>query len=79
MNRGLVSIFIIQAILCFLAAILKGTYYRSEMGLSNSEPKSFVYLDGSHAKESILNFFTYLLLLNKYFNSYIFNNYFRNC
>ena len=64
MNRGLVSIFIVQTILCFLAAILRGTYYRGEMSLSNSEPKSFVYLDGSHAKESILNFFTYLLLLN---------------
>ena len=64
MNKGLVLIFIVQAILCFLAALLRGTYYKNQLNLTKDEPKNFVYLDGSHLKESILNFFTYLLLLN---------------
>ena len=66
MNKGLVSIFIVQAILCLLSAILRGTfYYANKLNLANTEDNlSFGYSVHNYALESFLNFFTYLLLLN---------------
>ena len=66
MNKGLVSIFIVQAILCLLSAILRGTfYYANKLNLANTEENlSFGYSVHNYALESFLNFFTYLLLLN---------------
>ena len=65
MNKGLVFIFIIQAILCFIAALLRGTYYNKNLDLANKEPTTnFGYSPYNNGIESFLNFFTYLLLLN---------------
>ena len=66
MNKGLVIIFIVQAILCLLSAILRGTfYYANKLNLANTEDNlSFGYSEHNYALESFLNFFTYLLLLN---------------
>ena len=61
MNKGLVIIFILQAILCILAAILKGIYYTKYLVNANN---NFGYSQYDNGIESFLNFFTYLLLLN---------------
>ena len=63
MNKGLVFIFIIQAILCLLSAIFRGTYFNKN--LYNDEGESYVF-DHSEGNgiDSFINFFTYLLLLN---------------
>ena len=63
MNFGLVAIFIFQAILCILAAILRGTYYYHN-DLDDVDPYGFGYTKYRYAIESFLNYFTYLLLLN---------------
>ena len=73
MNKALVFIFILQAILCLVAAFLRGYYYNlynlqkldgGEGKDNNPEDKSFGYTERSYTLESILNYFTYLLLLN---------------
>ena len=64
MNKGLVIIFCIQGVLCFLAAILRGTAYDSYLKKARKNPVSFGYAEYNIVIESILNFFTYLLLLN---------------
>ena len=64
MNKGLVLIFIIQAILCFLCAILRFVYYISNLRNVNKKATIFGYKEYSIGVESFLNFFTYLLLLN---------------
>ena len=63
MNFGLVAIFILQAILCILAAILRGSYYHHNH-LDNVDPKGFGYTKYRYVLESFLNYFTYMLLLN---------------
>ena len=65
MNKGLVLIFIVQAVLCVLCAILRGTYYyKNNLDKMNSSPMSFGYTQYGYFIESFLNYFTYLLLLN---------------
>ena len=69
MNKALIFIFILQAILCIISAVLRGYYYKSNNlkkvdGGSNDYDKSFGYTERSYALESFLNYFTYLLLLN---------------
>ena len=65
MNKGLVFIFILQAILCFIAALLRGTYYTKNLDSANQIPTTnFGYSPYNNGIESFLNFFTYLLLLN---------------
>ena len=65
MNFGLVIIFIIQAILCIIAAILRGTYYNSNnLDDYDRKPSGFGFTKYSYGVESFLNYFTYLLLLN---------------
>ena len=65
MNRGLVLIFIVQAVLCLLSAILRGTfYYKNNLDKANKNPISFGYTEYGYFIESFLNYFTYLLLLN---------------
>ena len=65
MNKGLVLIFIVQAVLCVLCAILRGTYYyKNNLDKMNSSPMSFGYTQYGYFVESFLNYFTYLLLLN---------------
>ena len=63
MNFGLVAIFIFQAILCILAAILRGYYYHHN-NLDEVDPYGFGYIKYRYAIESFLNYFTYMLLLN---------------
>ena len=63
MNFGLVAIFIFQAILCIIAAILRGTYYHNNH-LDDVDPSGFGYTKYRYAIESFLNYFTYMLLLN---------------
>ena len=63
MNFGLVAIFIMQAILCILAAILRGTYYHHNE-LDEVDPSGFGYTKYGYGVESFLNYFTYMLLLN---------------
>ena len=63
MNFGLVAIFIMQAILCILAAILRGTYYHHNE-LDEVDPTGFGYTRYGYGVESFLNYFTYMLLLN---------------
>ena len=65
MNKGLIFIFILQAILCFLSAILRWAYYKKNLDNANKEPTTnFGYSPYNNGIESFLNFFTYLLLLN---------------
>jgi len=65
MNRGLVLIFIVQAVLCVLCAILRGAYYyKNNLDKMNKTPMSFGYTEYGYFVESFLNYFTYLLLLN---------------
>ena len=61
MNKSLVIIFIVQAILCLISAILNVTYYKKNLKEINviiriKEEKLGV--------EGVLSYFTYLLLLN---------------
>ena len=65
MNFGLVAIFILQAILCIIAAILRGTYYHhNDLDDFDDNPTGFGYTKYSYGVESFLNYFTYMLLLN---------------
>ena len=72
MNKGLIFIFILQAFLCILCAILRGAYYykynldkfNKEDKNDNEIPLGFGYTKYSYGVESFLNYFTYLLLLN---------------
>ena len=73
LNRLLIGIFICQAFLSLLSAILHSIYFHKEklLILQNNEIKddepNFNYIDFLPFKliiDSILNFFTYLLLLN---------------
>jgi hypothetical protein len=65
MNKGLVLILIVQAVLCILCAILRGTYYyKNNLDKANHSPMSFGYTQYGYFVESFLNYFTYLLLLN---------------
>ena len=71
MNKALVFIFILQAILCIFAAIFRGYFYKSNKlkkvdggGGNDDSDKSFGYTEKSYGVESFLNYFTYLLLLN---------------
>ena len=63
MNFGLVAIFIFQAILCIIAAILRGYYYNHN-NLDDVDPTGFGYTKYRYVIESFLNYFTYMLLLN---------------
>ena len=73
MNKALIFIFILQAILCVIAAVLRGYYYKTNNleyvdggeGIDdNPIDKSFAYTERSYGWESFFNYFTYLLLLN---------------
>ena len=69
MNKGLLFIFIFQAILCIIAAILRGVYYHhNELDevdkIEKKKPIGFGYTEYSYPIESFLNYFTYMLLLN---------------
>ena len=65
MNFGLVAIFIMQAILCILAAILRGTYYHhNNLDDVDRDPSGFGFTKYKYGVESFLNYFTYMLLLN---------------
>ena len=63
MNFGLVAIFILQAILCIIAACLRGYYYHHN-NLDDVDPTGFGYTKYKYVIESFLNYFTYMLLLN---------------
>ena len=63
MNFGLVAIFIFQAILCIIAAVLRGYYYNHN-NLVDVDPTGFGYTKYRYVIESFLNYFTYMLLLN---------------
>ena len=74
MNKDLISIFIFQAILCNISAILRGYYYDQNKlenvdgGKGNDNINlakvNFDYTQNKYGLESFLNYFTYLLLLN---------------
>ena len=65
MNSGLIIIFIVQFILCCLCIILRGYYYKTNLENADKEPTlNFGYAEYNYIVESLLNFFTYLLLLN---------------
>ena len=65
MNFGLVAIFIIQAILCIIAAVLRGYYYKhNDLEDFDKNPKGFGYTEYGYHLENFLNYFTYMLLLN---------------
>ena len=74
MNKALISIFIFQAILCIISAILRGYYYDQNKfenvngGKGNDNINlvkvNFGYTQNKYGLESFLNYFTYLLLLN---------------
>ena len=65
MNKGLVFIFILQAVLCFIAALLRGTLYIKNLDSENKDSTiDFGYSPYRNGIESFLIFFTYLLLLN---------------
>jgi phospholipid-transporting ATPase len=61
MNKSLVIIFIVQAILCLLSAILRGVYYDKNVKKMNEVVELKEY---SRGVEGLINYFTYLLLLN---------------
>ena len=63
MNTGLVAIFILQAILCIISACLRGYYYNKNH-LNKVDPYEFGYTKYRYGIESLLNYFTYMLLLN---------------
>ena len=60
MNNRLILIFCTQCFLCIVSAILRGVYYNEH--LKNNEIMSYMLY--SYTIESLLSFFTYLLLLN---------------
>ena len=64
MNKGLFLIFGLQGILCLLSAIFRAIYFNINLKGATKDPYNFGYKDYSIFVESILNFFTYLLLLN---------------
>ena len=64
MNQALVFIFIFQGVLCIIAAVLRGFYYKKNKLDKADKNKSFGYTMYSYAEESFFNYFTYLLLLN---------------
>ena len=73
MNKALILIFILQAIFCIISAVLRGYYYKknnlegADGGKGedvNKQEVSFGYTIHSYTLESVLNFFTYILLLN---------------
>ena len=65
MNSGLIMIFLVQFILCCVSIVLRGYYYKINLENADKTPTiSFGYAEYNYIIESILNFFTYLLLLN---------------
>ena len=64
MNQALIFILIFQGILCILAAVFRGFYYKKNKLEKADEIKSFGYTINKYAEESFFNYFTYLLLLN---------------
>ena len=65
MNSGLIMIFVVQFILCLLSVIFRGYYYKTNLEKADRVPTTnFGYAEYDYIVESILNFFTYLLLLN---------------
>ena len=65
MNKALIFIFIFQGILCLLAAVLRGYFYKkNKLFMVDRNNTSFGYTKYSYELESIFNYFTYLLLLN---------------
>ena len=65
MNSGLIIIFVVQFILCCVSIVLRGYYYKTNLENADKAPViSFGYAEYNYIIESILNFFTYLLLLN---------------
>ena len=65
MNSGLIMIFVVQFILCLLSVIFRGYYYKTNLEKADRDPTTnFGYAEYDYIVESILNFFTYLLLLN---------------
>ena len=65
MNSGLMIIFLVQFILCCLSIILRGYYYKTNLEDADKDPDTnFGYAEYNYIVESVLNFFTYLLLLN---------------
>ena len=66
MNNSLVFIFIFQAILCLISAILRGYYYKkNNLSLADkTQGYNFGYTEFSYGIESFFNYFTYFLLLN---------------
>ena len=66
MNNSLVFIFIFQAVLCLISAILRGYYYKkNNLNLADKTPGyNFGFTEFSYGIESFFSYFTYLLLLN---------------
>ena len=74
MNKALIFIFVLQAILCIVSAVLRGYFYKlynleevdGGMGDDNANKANinFAYTENSYVWESVINYFTYLLLLN---------------
>ena len=65
MNSGLIIIFLVQFILCCVSVVLRGYYYKTNLENANRDPTTnFGYAEYGYIVESLLNFFTYLLLLN---------------
>ena len=60
MNNRLIVIFSVQCFLCIISAICRGIYYKKN--LKNNDLMSYQLY--SYGVESLLSFFTYLLLLN---------------
>jgi phospholipid-transporting ATPase len=61
MNTSLIFIFIFQAILCLISAILSFIYYQSNL---KDSKEGFGYIKYEKKIESFFIYFTYLLLLN---------------
>ena len=65
MNSGLIIIFVVQFILCILSVIFRGYYYKTNLENADKDPTpNFGFAEYDYIIESLLNFFTYLLLLN---------------
>ena len=67
MNKSLIFIFIFQAILCFISALLRFYYYKKNK--LEKAKNSFGFFDEKNDKKALaiecfFNYFTYLLLLN---------------
>ena len=60
MNNRLIFIFSVQCVLCIISAICRGVYYKKNLKNNNL----MHYQLYSYTIESLLSFFTYLLLLN---------------